>query len=83
MENMLKWFNYPRAKAHPGCEVGSHGAESTCIIGSSVLRRGQPDSGEGCIVLQSGPTDSLIVKFPQCAVVACSARISCCKGGML
>ena len=55
-ENVLKWFSYPRASAHPGCEVGSHGAESACIIGSSMLRRGQPDSGEGCIMLQSGPT---------------------------
>ena len=53
-EKVLKWFNCPRARAHPGCEVGSHGAESTCIVGSSVLCRGQPYSGEGCIVLQKG-----------------------------
>ena len=33
------------------------------IDGSSVLRWGQPDSGEGCIVLQRGPTCSLVVKF--------------------
>ena len=82
-EKVLKWFNYPRIRAHPGCEVGSHGAELTCIIGSSVLRRGQPDSGEGCIVLQSGSTHSLVAKFPQRSVVACSVRISCCKGGTL
>ena len=46
-EKVLKWFNYPQARAHPGCEVGSHGAKSTCIVGSFVLRRGQSDSGEG------------------------------------
>ena len=82
-EKVLKWSNYPLARAHPRCEVGSHGAESTCIIGSSVLRRGQPNSGEGCIVLQNGLTHSLVAKFPQCSVVTCSARISCCKGGTL
>ena len=82
-ENVLKWFNYLRARAHPRCKVGSHGAESTFIVGSSVLRRGQPDSGEGSIVLQSGLTCSLVAKFPQCLVVACSTRISCCRGRAL
>ena len=53
--------------------------EWTCIIGSSVIHRGQPDSGESCVVLQSGLTRSLVVKFPQrSVVVACSTRISCC-----
>ena len=80
-----KWLNYPQARAHPGCEVGSHGAKLTCIVSSFVLRWGQPDSGEGCIVLQSRPTRSLvaILKFPQHSVVACSTRISCCKGETL
>ena len=82
-EKVLKWFNYPRERAHPGCEVGTHGAESTCIVGLSVLRRGQPDSRESCTVLHSRPTRSLIAKFPQHSVVACSTRVSCCKGGML
>ena len=56
-----------------------HGAELICIVGSS----GQPDSGEGCMVLQSGPTCSIVAKFPQRSVVACSTQISCCKGGTL
>ena len=81
-EKVLKWFNYPRARAHPRCEVGSHGVELTCIVGLSVLQ-GQPNSGEGYIVLQSGPIRSLIAKFPQRSVVACSVWISCCKGGTL
>ena len=25
MKNELKWFNYPRARAHPGCEVSCQG----------------------------------------------------------
>ena len=53
-ENLLKWFNYPHAKAHPECAC-----HETGIVGSSVIRRGHPDSGESCIVLQSGPTLSL------------------------
>ena len=55
-ENVLKLFNYPHARAHPGCEVSCHGTESTCIVSSFVIRRGQHNSGESCIMLQSGPT---------------------------
>ena len=82
-ENSLKWFNYPHARAHPGCEVSCHGTEWTCIVGSSGIRRHQSDTGESCIVLQSGPTRSLIAKFPQHSVITCSMRISCCRGKTL
>ena len=75
----FKWFNYSRARAHPGCKVSCHGTESTCIIGSSMLHWGQSDSGEGYIMLQSGLTYSLVAKFPQHSVVACSTQISCCR----
>ena len=57
----------------------SGGTKSTYIVTSSVLRRGQPDSRETCIVLQSGPTCSLIVKFLQRSVVAWSTQILCCR----
>ena len=57
-------------KGPPGCEVSCHGTEWTCNVGSSVI-------------LQSGPTHSLVAKFPQRSVVACSTRISCCRGRML
>ena len=62
-EKVLECINYLHARAHPGCEVRCHGTELTCIVPSSVLRQGQPDSGEKCIVLQSGLTRSLIAKF--------------------
>ena len=62
-EKVLKWFNYPRARAHPRCEVSCHGTELTCIIGLFLLHQGQPNRGEGYIVLQSGPTRSFIAKF--------------------
>ena len=45
--------------------------KSTCIIALSVLRRGQPDSRESYIMLQSGPTRSLVANFPHRSVVAC------------
>ena len=79
----LKRINYLHARAHPGCEVRCHGTESTCIIRSSVLRQGQPDSGEKCSVLQSVLTHSLVAKFPQCSVVTGSTQISWCRGRML
>ena len=48
----------------------------------SVIRRGQLNSGESCIMLQSGPNRSLI-KFPQHSVLACSTWILCCRGSTL
>ena len=36
-------------KGPPGCAVSWHGTESTCIVGSSVLRWGQPDGGENLV----------------------------------
>ena len=48
-EKVLEWFKYPHTRAHPGCEVNCQGVPH-CRF---VLRRGQPNSGEGCIVLQS------------------------------
>ena len=77
------WFNYPHARAHSGWKVSWHGTESTCIVSLSVIRQGQRDSGESCIMLQSGLNRSLDAKFPQRSVVACSTRISCCRGRAL
>ena len=56
-------------------QASCHVAKSTCIVGSSVLRRGQPDGGEDCIMLQSGLTHSLVAKFPQRSVRLCYANI--------
>ena len=74
-EKVLEWFNYPRARAHSRSEVSCQGVPHHRF----VLRRGQPDSGESCIVLQSWPTCSLVAKFLQRPVVACSTQISCCR----
>ena len=46
---VLERFNYPRARAHPGYEVNRRGVPHRRF----VVRGGQPDSGESCIVLQS------------------------------
>ena len=35
------------------------------------------------VMLQSGPTHSLVAKFLQHSVVTCSTQISCCRGKML
>ena len=35
------------------------------------------------VMLQSGPTRSLVAKFLQHSVVTCSTQISCCRGKML
>jgi len=57
---VLEWFNYPRPRAHPGCEVNCQDVPHHHFM----LRGGQPDSGESRIVLQSLPTRSLVAKFP-------------------
>ena len=44
-----------------------------------MLRHGQLDSEESCIVVQSGPTHSLSAKFPHRLVVTCSKQTSCCR----
>ena len=67
----------------PSVKLAARGTELTCILGSSVLRRGQPDSGESCIVLHRGRTCSLVSKFPQRSVATCSTRILYCKGRTL
>ena len=54
-EEVLKWFC---ASAHSGCKVS--------IVALPTLHRGQPDGGESCIVLESGPTRSLVAKLLQC-----------------
>ena len=46
-------------------QVPTRGTESICIVALPVLRRGQPDGGESCIVLESGPIRSLVAKLPQ------------------
>ena len=78
-ENSLKWFNYPHARAHPWCEVSCHGTEWTCIVGSSVIRQGQSNSGESWIVLQSGPTRS--VQLSLAVREFHPAGEECCKRG--
>ena len=64
-EEVLEWFNNPHASAHHGCKVSCQGTELTSIIASPVLRWGQSDSGESCVVLENGLTLSLIAKLPQ------------------
>ena len=66
-EEVLERSNYPRASAHP--------ARVYQIVASPVLCRGQPDCGESCIVLESGPTRSLVANFPKCSsLVVCKFR---------
>ena len=53
---------------------------STCIVALPRACPGQQDSGESCIMLQSGPT---CCQFPQSSVFTCSKRLLCCRGRTL
>ena len=64
MDEVLEWFNYSRASAHPGCKVIVRMYQIDHHL--VVLHQGQADSEESCIVLESRLTCSLA------AFVACS-----------
>ena len=55
----------------------------SCMTLYCDLHRHLSDSRESCIMLQSGLTRSLLAKFLQHSVVACSTQILCCRGTML
>ena len=78
-EEMLKWFNYPAQGLTLDVKLAARRPNRLASsLHPFMLRWGQADSGESCIVLQSGPTCSLVAKFSQHSVVTCSTRISCC-----
>ena len=83
-EEVVEWFNYPRASAHHRCEVSCQGV-STCIIALSVLRQGQPNGEESCIVPESGSNCSLVAKVLQHSSLAvpkfCAASEKHCEQG--
>ena len=71
-EEVLGWFNYPCA-----CNVSSQGVPNRLhrrfARASPVLRQGQPDGGESCIMLESGLT--LVASLPSvCRFVVCEFR---------
>ena len=55
-------LEYICASAQPGCKC----QVSICIVALPTFHRGQSDGGESCIVLESGPTRSLVAKLLQC-----------------
>ena len=62
----VEWFNYPHTSAHPRGKVSYWATELTFIVALLVLCRGQHDGEEICIMLESGPTHSLVTKLLQC-----------------
>ena len=56
-EKVLEWFKYPRARAHPGCEVNCQGV----LYRHFALHRGQPDSGEAVSYYKA---DQLVASLP-------------------
>ena len=64
----------PDAKlAARGCQIDLH----------RRFVKASPTSRESCIVLQSRPTRSLVAKFSQHSVYACSIQMLCCRGRTL
>ena len=76
-ENVLKWFDYPHARAHPGCKVSCHGTAS------SVRPRFVEASPTVEKAVSCYKADRLVASLPQRSVVACNTQISCCRGRTL
>ena len=76
-EEVFEWSNCLHASAHPEYEVSYQGI--ICIVTTPVLRPGQPDR-KRCIMLESGPTHSLVAKL-YTSFVVCSTWILCHKWG--
>ena len=65
-KGVLEWFNYPHASANPGCKVSCQHTESTCIALCLCFVKTSPMVEKATyIVLESGPTRSLIAKLLQ------------------
>ena len=67
MEEMLELFNYPRTSADLRYEVRNRIDLHHFYL---VRSRGQPDSVESCIMLESELTRSLVAKLLQCLSLA-------------
>ena len=79
-EEVLKWFNYPHARAHPGCEVSCQGVPNqlASFLHSYFIEASPTVEKAGSCY----KVDWLIAMLPslQWSVIACSTRISCCRG---
>ena len=85
-EEVLEWFNYSHASAHPGCEVSCQGipnrpASSLC----SCFVEASPTMEKAVVALESRPTRSLVNRPPQCSLLAvrefCAVSEERCKRG--
>ena len=47
----------------PDAKLGAKGTKLTCMVASPVFCRS--NDGESCIMLETGPTNYLVAKFPQ------------------
>ena len=83
-EEVLKWFNYPPAKAHPRCEVSCQGVPNRL---ASLLRlcfiETSPTVEEAATCYKVDRLIASLPGFPQHSVVACSVQILCCRGRTL
>ena len=80
IEEVLKWFNYPRARVHPGCKVSCQGVPNRlalllclCFVEASL-------TGEKAVLCYK--VNWLIASLPSFhsnSVFACSTWISCCR----
>ena len=80
-EKVVKWFNYPQAKAHPGCEASCHVAELNSLLVCLYFVEASPTVEKTVSCYKADWLIALLLSFHS-VQFACVMQISCCRGGM-
>ena len=88
-EEVLEWFDYPRASTNPGYEVSCQGVPNRPAMAALLHRLCFVEASltveKAVYVLESGPTHSLVAKLPQHSSLVvrefCAAGEEYCEQG--
>ena len=78
IEELLDWFDYPHASAHPVYEVNCYWLSKQHHF-IFFAKLGQPSCGESCIVLENRRTHNLIAKPWVAFIVALCVFHAACE----
>ena len=84
-EEVLEWFSYPRASAHPRCEVSSQWVPNRPILSLRSCSTEASPMVEKLYCAKSGLTCSIVANLPKCLSLVvhkfCTADKEHCEQG--